>query len=170
MLTCQQRFLALCYVRFPGAESAESLTTHDYMKSLLRELTNEAPGGRGQDNMDVLCAMWQVLKSYIGQGRLDGGTGACPALGKEKMPYVFAGGRAWACSRNQRTWGRGRDPSVSEGIYGKQAGFWPSPATGSDLSSTLWFAMLKAMVLEFKNLFTLKSLDTAIEILSFQEL
>lgn len=138
--------------------------------SLLRDLTYEAPGGRGQDNMDVLCAMWQVLRSYIGQGRLDGGTGACPALGKEKMPYVLAGGRAWACARNQRTWGIGRDPSVSEGIYGKQSRFWPSPATGSDLSSTLWFVMLKAMILEFKNRFTLKSLDTTIEILSFQEL
>lgn len=84
MLTRQQCFLALCYVRFPGAESAESLTTHDYIKSLLRELTYEAPGGRGQDNMDVLCAMWQVLRSYKGQGRLDGSTGACPALEKER--------------------------------------------------------------------------------------
>lgn len=45
--------------------------------------------------------------------------------------------------------------TVSEGIYGKQSLFWPSPATGSDLSSTLWFVMLKAMVLEFKNLFLL---------------
>lgn len=121
MLTCQQCFLALCYVRFPGAESAESLTTHNYIKSLLRELTYEAPGGREQDSMDVLCAMRQVLRSYIGQGRLGGGTGVCPALEKEKMPYVLAGGRAWACSRSQRTWGIGREPSVSEGIYGKQS-------------------------------------------------
>lgn len=45
--------------------------------------------------------MRQVLRDYIGRGRMDKGTGAWPTLDKQKTPYVFAWGKAQAFFRNQ---------------------------------------------------------------------
>lgn len=66
-----------CYVKFPGAERLKKKADNSsIISSLLRELTDEMQLGWWQDEVDILCATWETLRGYTGQGRMDGGTGA----------------------------------------------------------------------------------------------
>lgn len=96
--------------KFPGAKRPKKGTdTSALHLELIKELTQEAHPGRRQDDVDILQAMWEVLKGCIEQGRMNGGG-----------PYELARGRVPACSRNQcvfRLRG-GLDQTVSEGFMG----------------------------------------------------
>lgn len=79
--------------------------------------------------MDILRVTWQVPRGYIGQGRLDKGTGVWTAPDKGKMPYLLAQGRAMpvpgSSTSQHMVHSRGVDQTVFEGIFRKQSLFWP---------------------------------------------
>lgn len=72
--------------------------------------------------MDMLHAMWQVLRYCTGQGRMDRDNGVGAAPGKGKIPYLPSS--AMVCSRTstnqQDVWGHkgGINPSLG-GILGE---------------------------------------------------
>lgn len=56
---------------------------------------------RWQDEVDILHATWQALDGYIGQGRMEGGTGCDPPQIKENHRTCPPWGRV--CSTNQHS-------------------------------------------------------------------
>lgn len=61
----------------------------------LREFTFEEHLGQHKDDMDIIPPpTWQALKDYIGEGKMDRGTGG-------KLSYILAQGRENTCSKNQ---------------------------------------------------------------------
>ena len=66
-----------CYAKFSGAKGPQEEAVNSiFISSLLRELTHQAHLGQWGGAMDVLRAMWQLLRGHTGQGSVGSGAEA----------------------------------------------------------------------------------------------